>query len=203
MYFTSSIGDAIRIPLRLTLSLLSCFSIGVVQLIGAAPMTNPPSQRSSTPGSISRRLRSSSPPPTAKSAGASSPTNQSRWDRHGLAKEVVHLLHLFFALHVIYIVHWAQVVTWNTISFSYYMTSSEVPGNLAIRDGLSWMPSLFISVCLSYAFVDGPWSWASRAVAWVQCSRSRTKTFFECRLFLAQACLLESPVLERKSEVKT
>src|SRR5215216_275269 len=36
---------------------------------------NPPSQRSSTPGSISRRLRSSSPPPTAKLAGASSPTN--------------------------------------------------------------------------------------------------------------------------------
>ena len=41
MYFTSSIGDAIRIPLRLTLSLLSCFSLGVVQLIGAAPMTKP------------------------------------------------------------------------------------------------------------------------------------------------------------------
>ena len=37
MYFTSSIGDAIRIPLRLTLSLLSCFSLSVVQLTGAAP----------------------------------------------------------------------------------------------------------------------------------------------------------------------
>ena len=36
---------------------------------------NPPSQRSSTSGSISRRLRSSSPPLTAKSAGASSPAN--------------------------------------------------------------------------------------------------------------------------------
>ena len=39
--FTSSIGDAIRIPLRLTLSLLSCFSLGVVQLTGAAPTTKP------------------------------------------------------------------------------------------------------------------------------------------------------------------
>ena len=39
MYFTSCIGDAIRISLRLTLSLLSCFSLGVVQLTGAAPMT--------------------------------------------------------------------------------------------------------------------------------------------------------------------
>ena len=37
---------------------------------------NPPSQRSSTSGSISTRLRSSSPPPIAKSAGASSPANQ-------------------------------------------------------------------------------------------------------------------------------
>ena len=36
---------------------------------------NPPSQRSSTSGSISRRLRSSSPPPIAKSAEASSPAN--------------------------------------------------------------------------------------------------------------------------------
>ena len=39
--FTSSIGDAIRIPLRLTLSLLSCFSLTVVHLTGAAPMTEP------------------------------------------------------------------------------------------------------------------------------------------------------------------
>ena len=36
---------------------------------------NPPSQQSSTLGSISRRLRSSCPLPTAKSAGASSPAN--------------------------------------------------------------------------------------------------------------------------------
>ena len=36
---------------------------------------NPPSQRSSTSGSISRCLRSSSPPPIANSAGASSPAN--------------------------------------------------------------------------------------------------------------------------------
>ena len=41
MYFTSCIGDAIRIPLRLTLSLLSCFSLGVVQLTGAAPTMKP------------------------------------------------------------------------------------------------------------------------------------------------------------------
>ena len=40
------------------------------------------------------------------------------------------------------------------------------------------------------------------AVAWVQSNRSSTKTFFECRLFLAQACLLESPVLERKVNEK-
>ena len=36
------------------------------------------------------------------------------------------------------------------------------------------------------------------AVAWVQSNRSNTKTFFYSRIFLAQACLLESPVLERK-----
>ena len=71
---------------------------------------------------------------------------------------------IFFTLHVIYIVHWAHVVTWNTISFSYCMTSSEVTGNLAICDGLSWTPSLFISARLSCAFVDGPGSWASMAV---------------------------------------
>ena len=41
MYFTSSIVDAIRIPLRLTLSLLSCFSLAIVQLTGAAPMKKP------------------------------------------------------------------------------------------------------------------------------------------------------------------
>src|SRR3989337_3679311 len=41
MYFTSSIGDAIRIPLRLTLSLLSCFSLAIVQLTGAALTTKP------------------------------------------------------------------------------------------------------------------------------------------------------------------
>ena len=41
MYFTSCIGDAIRIPLRLMLSLLSCFSLAIVQLTGAAPTTKP------------------------------------------------------------------------------------------------------------------------------------------------------------------
>src|SRR3954464_14446659 len=77
MYFTSCIGDAIRIPLRLTL-----FVVSLVLLQPRRRTThrscfkrNPPSQRSSTSGSISRRLRSSSPPPTAKSAGASSLAN--------------------------------------------------------------------------------------------------------------------------------
>ena len=41
MYFTSFIGDAIGIPLRLTLSLLSCFSLGIVQLTRAAPTMKP------------------------------------------------------------------------------------------------------------------------------------------------------------------
>src|SRR6266536_5466083 len=50
MYFTSSIGDAIRIPLRLTLSLLSCFSLGVVQLTGAAPTTKPSITAEQYPG---------------------------------------------------------------------------------------------------------------------------------------------------------
>ena len=152
---------------------------------------------------MSRRLRSSSPPPTAKSVGSSSPTNPITLRSTWLRQRGCTLVASLFTLHVIYIVHWPHTVTWNTISFSYYMTSSEVPGNLAIRDGLSWTPSLFISACLSCAFVDGPGSWASMAVAWVQSNRSSTKTFFECRLFLAQACLLESPVLERKSEWKT
>ena len=169
MYFTSCIGDAIRIPLRLTLSLLSCFSLDVVQLTGASPTTKPSITAEQYLG---LHLETPSQPEHPHR-----PT-QSRWDRHGFAKEVVHLLHLFFTLHVIYIVHWAYVVTWNTISFSYYMTSSEVPGNLAIRDGLSWTPSLFISAHLRCAFVDGLGSWASRAVAWVQSNRSSTKTFF-------------------------
>ena len=34
-------------------------------------------------------------------------------------------------------------------------------------------------------------------------SQVRMRTLFEFRLFPAQACLLESPVLERKSEGKT
>ena len=178
MYFTSCIGDAIRIPLRLTC--LSCPASASASYNSPELLQwrNPPSQRSSTPGSISRCLRSS---PILRQPSQSDhphgPT-QSRWDRHGFARQVVHLLHLFFTLHVIYIVQWAHAVTWNMISFSDYMTSSEVPGNLAIRDGLSWMPSLFISAHLSCAFVDGPGSWASRAVAWVRSNRSSTKTFF-------------------------
>ena len=90
----------------------------------------------------------------------------------------------------------------NTNSFS-YMTSSEVLGKLAIRDGLSRKPSLFISTRWSYACVDGPGSQASRAMGWVQSSRSSTKTFLECRLLPVQACLLEWPLVERKSEGKT
>src|SRR3989337_1993496 len=50
MYFTSSIGDAIRMPLGLTLSLLSCFSLGVVQLTGAAPTTKPSITAEQYPG---------------------------------------------------------------------------------------------------------------------------------------------------------
>src|SRR5215216_6290782 len=50
MYFTSSIGDAIRIPLRLTLSLWSCFSLAVVQLTGAAPTTKPSITTKQYPG---------------------------------------------------------------------------------------------------------------------------------------------------------
>src|SRR3989337_2730407 len=50
MYFMSSIGDAIRIPLRLKLSLLSCFSLSVVQLTGAAPTTKPSITAEQYPG---------------------------------------------------------------------------------------------------------------------------------------------------------
>ena len=181
MYFTSSIGDAIRIPLRLTLF--------VVSLVLLQPRRRTTHRSCSNDETLNHsRAVPWAPSPDAldllpllrqpsQSEHPHRPT-QSRWDRHGFAKEVVHLLHLFFTLHVIYIVHWALVVMGNTIILSYYMTSSEVPGNLAIRDGLSWTPSLFISVRLSYAFVDGPGSWASMAVAWVQSNRSSTKTFF-------------------------
>src|SRR4051812_26722169 len=50
MYFTSSIGDAIRIPLMLTLSLLFCFSHGVIQLTGAAATTKPSITAEQYPG---------------------------------------------------------------------------------------------------------------------------------------------------------
>ena len=172
MYFTSSIGDVVRIPLRLTsfvvsLVLLqprhlttyqSCSNDETLHHSGAVPRAPSPNAKDLLP--LLRRPNQLEHPHR--------PT-QSRWDRHGFDKEVVHLLHRFSTLHV---------VTWNTISFSYYMTRSEVPGNLAIRDGLSWMPSLFISAHLSCAFVNGPGSWASMAVAWVQSNRSSTKTFF-------------------------
>ena len=176
MYFTSCIGDAIRIPLRLTLF--------VVSLVLLQPRRCTTHRRCSNDETLHHSgVVPRAPSPDAPLWQPSQPEHphrptQSRWDRHGFAKEVVHLLHLFFTLHVIYIIHWALVVTGNTIIWSYYMTSSEVPGNLAIRDGLSWTPSLFISARLSCVFVDGPGSWASMAVAWVQSNRSSTKTFF-------------------------
>ena len=111
MYFTSCIGDAIRIQLRLTL-----FVVSLVLLQPPRRTTpellqrwNPPSQRSSSSGSISRRLRSSSPPPTAKSAGASSPANpitlRSTWLRQ---RGCTLVASLFYSTCYIYIVHWAH-----------------------------------------------------------------------------------------------
>ena len=204
MYFTSSIGDAIRIPLGLTLCLLSCFSLGVVQLTGAAPTTKPSIIVEQYPG-LHLKMPKIFFPSSDSQVSRIILTDQPNHVKIDMAspKRLYNSCISFFTLHVIYIVHWAHVVTWNTISFSYYMTSTEVPGNLAIRDGLSWTPSLFISAHLSCAFINGTGSWASRAMAWVQSSRSSTKTFFECRLFLAQASLLELLVLERKSEGKT
>ena len=69
---------------------------------------NPPSQWSSTSGSISRRLRSSSPPPTAKSVGASSPANPITLRSTWLRQRGCTLVASLFTLHVIYIVHWAH-----------------------------------------------------------------------------------------------
>ena len=133
MYFTSCIGDAIRIPLRLTLIVVSlvmlqprrrtthqsCFKDETFHHSEVVPRAPSPDAYDLLP-----LLRQPS-----RLEHPHRPT-QSHWDRHGFAKEVVHLLHHFFSPHVIYIVHWAHVVTWNTFSFSYYMTSSEVPGNL-------------------------------------------------------------------------
>ena len=205
MYFMSSIGDAIRIPLRLTLSLLSCFSLGVVQLTRAAPTTEPAITAEQYPGLHLHTPKIFFPSFDSQVSQSilSDQTNHTEIDM--ASPKRLYTCCISFLLYVlyIYIVHWSHVVKWNIIILSYYMTISEVPGNLAICDGLSWMPSLFISACLSGAFVDGPGSWASRAVAWVQSNRSSKKTLFECRLFFAQACLLESPVLERKSEGKT
>ena len=175
----SSIGDAIRIPLRLTLSLLSCYSLGVVQLTGAAPTTKPSITAEQYLG-----LHLNTPkiffPSSDSQVSQSILTGQPNHAEIDMAspKRLYTCCISFFTLHVIYVVHWAHVVMWNTISFSYYKTSSEVPGNLAIHYGLSWTPSLFISARLSCAFVDGPGSWATRAVAWVQSNRSSTKTFF-------------------------
>ena len=60
---------------RLTLSVLSCFSLVAVHLSGAAQRRNRPSQRSSTLGAISRGLGSSSPPPTVTPASSPSSTS--------------------------------------------------------------------------------------------------------------------------------
>ena len=37
-------------------------------------------------------------------------------------------------------------------------------------------------------------------LGWAQSSRSSPKTFFECSIQPVEACLLESPLAERKSE---
>ena len=111
MYFTSCIGDAIRIPLRLTLFVVSlvllqpqcrtthrsCSNDETLHHSGAVPQAP-----SSDAQDLLPLLRQQSQPEHPHR-----PT-QSRWDRHGFAKEVVHLLHLFVTLHVIYIVHWAH-----------------------------------------------------------------------------------------------
>src|SRR5215216_6015083 len=75
MYFTSFIGDATRIPLGLTLSLLSCFSLGVVQLTGAAPTTKPSITAEQYPGLHLQTPKIFFPSSDSQSARASSPTN--------------------------------------------------------------------------------------------------------------------------------
>ena len=61
--------------LRLTMSVLCCFSLDVLRLTGAAPTTEDPSQWSSALDAVYRFLRSSSTPPTATSASTASATN--------------------------------------------------------------------------------------------------------------------------------
>ena len=82
MYFKSCIGDAIRIPLRLTLFVVSLVLLQPRRRTTHRSYSNDETLHHS--GAV-RRLRSSSPPPTAKSAGSSSPTNpttlRSTWFR--------------------------------------------------------------------------------------------------------------------------
>ena len=77
MYFMSSIGGAIRIPLRLTLFIVSLVLLQPRHRTTHRSCSNDETlhHNGAVSGSISKRLRSSSPPPTAKSAGSSSPTN--------------------------------------------------------------------------------------------------------------------------------
>ena len=61
--------------LRLTMSVLCCFSLDVLRLTGVAPTTNDPSQQSTALDAVYRFLRSSSTPLTATSASTASATN--------------------------------------------------------------------------------------------------------------------------------
>ena len=119
MYFTSSIADDIRVPLQ----------VNVVSLVLLHPRRHT-TQRSLSndetlhhcgagpPGSISRRLRSSSPPPIAKSAGASSPTNpitlRSTWLRQrGCTLDAS----LFYSTCYIY----CPLSTQNNVKYDYFL----------------------------------------------------------------------------------
>ena len=77
--FTSILHHLLEIllesHLRLTMSILCCFSLDVLRLTGAALTTEDPSQQSSAMDAVYRLLTSSSTPPTATSASTSSATN--------------------------------------------------------------------------------------------------------------------------------
>ena len=61
--------------LRLMMSVLCCFSLDVLRLIGVAPMTERSITTESALDAVYRFLRSSSTPPTATSASTASATN--------------------------------------------------------------------------------------------------------------------------------
>ena len=77
MYFMSSIGDAIIIPLRLMLFVVSLVLLQPRHRTTHRSCSNDETLHHSgaVPRAHLQTLRSSSPPPTAKSAGASSPAN--------------------------------------------------------------------------------------------------------------------------------